>query len=641
MVHSQILSSREKKLALIAVAILVIFGIVGYTKNSAASSTSVLVAGEGTVNEQDRKNQQQNLRDNLNNLTYTRTEIKDIKREAKGADTSKVESLLSQVEACYNGLQTSVGMQDFWNKQNECNSLRQDIDSEMRPLRDQRSCAQKKTNIESRRKEKKQNIDTQRRDIQRNDKNANLTEVDGIISQIDVQLAKADPIIASGQCTDDTLSTLTDVEAELNSAFSSVYSTMNELNQAANEVRQKKDNANDIKNKRQQCKDMSRQLKDFERESKGVQIDSASADSPLALVQGLYRDMCDASTGFISRMEAAVTSGDVTAYNDARSEFDGNNNNFFTTINEARNSTQTVKRGKEIGSDIKGKRQQCKDSAREFKNFDREFAKAEKAGTVSDEDKAGYQTVKDISAQMCDAASGSIAKMEAAVKAQDVDAFDEARSEFDNNQGTFWNAMNEVRGKVGEVRQKQETLKSVTQDLKYKQRDLRRMKSQLKSIKRQYESALKRYTGAAERKQILEEFKNLTVQAEELITKIEAGMASAEREAAEDPDSYWFDHNEELNEYQGEFNELQERIQTVGQTMKELKGLDRELKNREREIPRFDADLQPVLQDLIKRARENLDLIWTTLIKDPEGAESAIIELRQIGQDWDEEVSGE
>lgn len=515
--------------------------------SGSASFASVLVAQEAAtpattpatpaepVKESDVDNQQRQIKDQNNWLKNYQSELKDIKRQAKTLDTSAVDGpngLFTQFSNCIN--QAGVGTQDFWNNIRDCQSMQGDIDAQFNDvLRPARDCANSRSNIDNRRKEKKSNLDRQIKDILRNNKTADVSVLTNIIGQIDTQFGKADALT----CTRDTSDALNDIAREFDSLFQDFYNSSNEVNQAANEGRQLKDNQRDYeKDKKKRCE---------------------------------------------------------------------------------------------------------KDKARELKNFGKEVDKSIKAG--DSDAQAAYNSVAEIYNQMCVV---ELSNMKTALDNKDTEAYNEARSTYDELDRTFWDTMNESRQGVQEKRQKVEQLKNVTRDLKRWTGETKRMQAELKKTERLYKRTAKKYANREDRKTELAAFAEYISQAKSLINKIKDGLAAAKEESASDPDAWWLERQDELNELQQEFYEMQQNVQMIGNVIQVLtqaekdiiKGTARQLKQLKRESNN-DPELMNALKDIVNQAKEGLKLAWSQLFSEPEDAMSALEGLDQFGQDWEDTIN--
>ncbi|MEK7171585.1 MAG: hypothetical protein AAB739_01620 [Patescibacteria group bacterium] len=532
------ISSREKTLAAIVAVLLVVIGVVTYSKALAQDATTPTVPAE-PAKESDAGNQQRHIKDQQNWVKNMQRELQDIKKQTKSAvDTSATDTLLAQFAACLQARQAEIGTQDFWNNVQDCNSSQQDIDAQFNDvLRPARDCANTKRNIEDRRKELK-NVNSQLKDILRQDKNADVSALTAIISQIDALFVKADQASVGGVCNSDVRDTLNDIQNDFNGLFQDFYNSSNDVRSKANEGRQMQDNK-----------------RDFEKDKK------------------------------------------------ARCE---------------------------------------KDKTRELKNFEKELNRAKKLGAEEDMQTA-YDSVKVIYTQMCVDALGV---MKSALDSGDVDAYNEARSTYDDLDRAFWETLQENRQGVQEKAQKVEQLKNVTRELKNWTSQLKRMKSELNRIKKLYTRTAKKYANREDRKTELAAFADYVSQAEGLINQIEKGLAAAAEESASDPEAWWMDRQDEVNDLRQQFDEMQQKVQMIGNVMQTLtqvekglmRGVTKELVQLKRESNN-DPELMTALNDIIQQAKDALSQAWSQVVSSPEDAMSALEGIQDLEQSWREAVN--
>lgn len=530
MSHLHRLSLRERSLAVVAVALLVIMVAVGYAKSSQAG---VLVAQD--KNESDIKNQQQNIKDRQNYFKDIKREIQDVKKTAKNYDTSKVEALLTQWETCVNALSSQVGVDGFWNAWNDCDAHRTDLDDMMTEARVQRDCSQFDKQINDRRKEKKNNIDRQVKDILREDKTADVSALTNILARMDAQFALADQL-ASGVCTQESRDALNDVQSELNPLFQEFYSGSDEVRQRANSGRRIKEQAKDL-------------------------------------------------------------------------------------VQKTRNLE--------------------KDKATQLKATEKELARAIKSGADTSESQAAYDSAKQLYQQMADA----LVLMKAAVDNKDPDAYDDARTTYDDADREFWDILNQSRQSAQEQNQRAEQLKNATRELKRWTSELGKMKKNVTRLQKLYTKTAKKYASNTDRKEALAAFGQYVADVVDLTKKIEEGVATAKAEMPTDPDSFWMDHQDELNELQTEFYDMQQKVQMIGQIMDTLSKVEKDLKSAPKELAKLkkesnnDADLMSALQEILDNSNVSVKEAWSLAITSPEDAMNALQSLQDMGQEWDDAVN--
>lgn len=480
----------------------------------------------------DTANQQQNIKNQSENVKNYRREVTDIQRIDNKIDVTSLTTIINKYEACLGTLQSLVGTPDFWNSQNECNQYSRDAEDVLNTVfRPARTCAEIKRNVENRRRERKSNVGSQLKDILRNDKTADLSQLNALAAQIDANIARADALLV-GTCNGDISAELQDINRDNDTAFQDFYSASNELNQKANDSRRFNEGTKEFeKNIKRQCeKDMGRELKNFEKDigraTKKVQgIDLQTVQGS---VRGLYDTLC---VDLVGRMQNSLQSGDI-------------------------------------------------------------------------------------------------------------DGFEEAKNEFYNGNREFWDTLNETRGTFQEVEHKIEQVKNISQDLKNKERRLKDMNRQITKIKKQYTRTAKRFTDTSNRKEALERFAGLVGEAEELAKLMATGIANAKEQAPQDPDSYWDENSDTLEEIQEKFEELGQTLQMLGNIMPGLVQGEKGVAEARKELDRLVKDglseeEQAPLRELVERATEALRNAWATVITSPEDAINAMEELKDIGEQWD------
>ena len=277
---------------------------------------------------------------------------------------------------------------------------------------------------------------------------------------------------------------------------------------------------------------------------------------------------------------------------------------------------------------------------RELKNFEKEVTKAGKKSIAGGQE--AYATVKGIYDEMCVNALGA---MKAALDAKDPDAYNDARSTYDELDRTFWDTMNEARQGVGEKVQQAEQVESATRELKRWNKELIKMKRDLTRAKKTYSSTAKKYANTEDRKEALATFAGYVAQAEDLIKQIETGISTATQEVPNDPDSWWYERQEELNDLRTQFDEMQQNVQMIGQVMQSLKQLDKGLKRMSKELVNIaketnnDPDLMKTLNSIVADGIETYKQAWGIAISSPEDAMSEVQSLEGMGQDWSDAIN--
>ena len=624
---------------LLSVAAVAVVAIV----SGSASFASVLVAQDTPkptepqvtptepVKESDAENQQRQIRDQNNWLKNLQNELKDIKRQVKTLDTSTVDGLFAQYSSCIQARQAEVGTQDFWNNMRDCQSLQQDIDAQMNDvLRPQRDCADRQRNISDRKRERK-NLNSQIKDIQRMNKTADISALNSAISQIDALLAKADQA-ATGVCNRDTADTINDIQNELNTLFQDFYNSSNEIRELASCPQTQKN----ISDRKREKKNLESQLKDIKRMNKTADVSALTAI--IAQIDALFVKADQAATG------GACNRDIVDALNDIQNELNTLFQDFYNSSNDVR---QQADQGRQFEDNVrdyeKDKKPRCeKDKARELKNFEREVTKAKKAGgSEAGEVQDAYANVKQIYDQMCVNALGS---MKTAIDNKDVDAYNEARSTYDDLDRQFWDALNESRQGVQEKMQKAQIIKDVTRDLKQKSKDLKRMRTALQRAITTYNRVAAKYLSKDERKQAATDLKAYITKASELVNSISAGFAAADKAVKEGDfdtlDEYW-SNQQDLDEMRQEFDDLQRVTQLIPELVKHLASVEKEINVQRiaRERQGLPEELRSQFDELVDNVKKSVDNAWTLLVSDPEAAAEELQSIQSMDQDWNDTLN--
>ncbi|MBI5754404.1 hypothetical protein HZA40_04650 [Candidatus Peregrinibacteria bacterium] len=391
-----------------------------------------------------------------------------------------------------------------------------------------------------------------------------------------------------------------------------------------------------IEDRRKEKKNIDSQLKDILRQDKTANVSALTAI--VDQINALFTKADQASSGGTCNSDVRDT------LNDIQNEFNSLFQDFYSSSNEVNQKANEGRQLKDNKKDYeKDKKVRCeKDKAKELKNFEKELNKAKKQDAGSDDMQAAYDSVKDIYTQMCVDALGV---MKTALDTGNADAYNEARSTYDDLDRTFWDTLNENRQGVQEKTQKKEQLKNVTRELKRWTSELKKMKSELNRTKQLYTRTAKKYANGQDRKTELAAFADYVVQAEGLIKQIESGLAAAKKESASDPEAWWMDRQDEVNDLQQQFYEMQQNVQTIGNVMQGLaqvekdlmKGTVKELAQLKRESNN-DPELMDALNDIIRQGKDALKQAWSQVVSSPEDAMAVLEGMKDLGQMWQNTV---
>lgn len=508
MSHRYSFSGQEKVLAVIAGVLLVIMVLVGYSQ--AYAQTSALPTPTPTKDD-DTANQTRQISDQQNYVKNLRREIEDIKKAAKGGlDTSVIEKHLANFDVCLNTRQ--VGAPEFWNGMQECNDFSKAAEEELNTnLRPKRQCGDYLNNVKSRRQEFK-NLERTIKDIKRNDKNADTSALDARLVAITDLLNKLEQM--GTECKSDVISggDAGYLQKDIDDAFRDWYDASNEINQKANDARQAVENRNDFeKNKKRQCE---------------------------------------------------------------------------------------------------------KDMAREIKNLEKEYLRAEKAELLSDAAKQAFNTAKEHYNSICVVQLGA---MQTALDAGDMETYNDARTEYDNLNRDFWDFLNEARNVINQ----QQQLKDILRELTQKEKELAKMT-------KEYERAVKQAGGIGD-----DSVKAILDQYAQVITQAREGVKA-------DPQSWWNDYQQTLNNLQNEFWNSQQKVQAVGETQRWMKDLEKEVQFREKDLKNMardkglDQSVLSALTEILNQMKALVEQARQLLAKDPEAARDLLQSMDDLRRQWEE-----
>ncbi|MEK7523840.1 MAG: hypothetical protein AAB588_02295, partial [Patescibacteria group bacterium] len=403
-----------------------------------------------------------------------------------------------------------------------------------------------------------------------------------------------------------------DIEDELNSNLRPQRDCFSTRRSIDDRRKEKKNNVNT-------------QIKDILRNNKSADVSSLTA---------IATEM-DAEFARVDKLSGCSTDA-VDQLKEASSNLNGYFQDFYSTSNDVRQSSDEVRRAVEGQKDYeKNIKRQCeKDKTREWKNYDREYAKGQKNGTLAPDDEAAHAKVQELYNNQCVTLLGTMGE---ALKNGNLDAFEEARSEYWTSDRDFWDSLNDARGTVQEGQHKAEQVKNVLQQIKQQDKEIKRIKKDIQRSKKMVERAIKKTLNSTDRKEIAAALQALVKQAEELLAQRENIIATAMQEAPKDPDSFLMEWDE-FNDFQNELRELSERGQQIAELTNRLQETEKELVRREKDLSRFPAELQVTLKELIATARESVKTAWVQLVNDPEAAMETMQNLQDLGTDWDTTV---
>jgi hypothetical protein len=337
------------------------------------------------------------------------------------------------------------------------------------------------------------------------------------------------------------------------------------------------------------------------------------------------------------------TAADNEILKDIWSELDRLFQDFYNSYNDVSNVANEARQVKENKKEFETqfKKKCSKELKREFSNYEKGITKLKKKRALTDDEQAGYDNVTTLYAELC---TTIIANMEKAVSENDPVSFEDLRQDFWARENDFRDATNELVQGLNEQQQREESSENVTRDIQEKKRELTRIQKELKRTNKLFNKAAKKYLDKAERKEALAVFASHLAQAADLIARMGAGLEAAKEEAANDPDAYWEDRSEELQDLQNEFIELQSTIQNITNALQAMKEAERGVKSAEKDLKNIrresgnDPELMKNLEGLLAQAKEFLQQVWASLVTDPEDAMEKIEDIQQLENDWNEAI---
>lgn len=402
--------------------------------------------------------------------------------------------------------------------------------------------------------------------------------------------------------------------------------------------------ARDCANNKRNIEDRKKEKKNIERQVKDILRNDKATD-----VSGLnnFISQIDAN---IAKADQMVPAGGICGrdqrdtLNDIQNDLNYLFQDFYSTANDLQQKSNDVRQMQDGKKDFESniKRGCEKDKARRVKEIERDIGRLQKSSALTEEAQANFAQVKSLYDQMCVQMLGT---MQQALDSGDANLFNDTRNEFWTLDRDFWDTTNESGQKVQEEQQKVEQLKNINRDLKQKSRDLARMKKDLERIKKVYDRTAKKYANREDRKEALAALSGFVGQASELIKKIEESVQAAQTEAATDPDSYWFDRQQELNDLQGEFSDLQNKVQNIGNLIQSTKDIERSIKNYQKERTSLgkesknDSELMGKLKDILDQMQGLQKEIWSVGIADPDEGMALVQQFWDLNQDWNDTVN--
>lgn len=315
-----------------------------------ANAGFLIAQDSGTINSQQLKDHQRTISDNDRQFRERRSEIDRLskqllKQAGLPADISsaitEATAHLDQAVACNESLKAKVGTEDFWNS-NTCwedhfRPVENILNESIRPAND---FFNRKQNIENRRKELKNNIVRDIKEFERN--KVDYTLVSELKAKIEAEFARADAIIVLNS---DNADVLRDVDESLNGLFQDYYPLSQEIRDQSNQAQRANENAKGIKNYESQCKQILKEYGKFEKDIARMNKKSSTIVD-ISPVKALADGICG-ETGDLGKMKAALQNKDTDLFEDARSDFDAIQRDFWDSMNELRMTQQDTRQKEE------------------------------------------------------------------------------------------------------------------------------------------------------------------------------------------------------------------------------------------------------------------------------------------------------
>lgn len=411
-------------------------------------------------------------------------------------------------------------------------------------------------------------------------------------------------------------------ESCLNAVQPGVADFWGVLSPCSDYSRNVEDELNDRLRPIQYCKDLSKGIKDRKRERKNLDRDLKDIlrQDKTADVSGIQNLLGQIDT-LLAKAEPflqCASIDDRDGLEDIGKDIGDLFNDFYSAKQEVWDKANLTQRRTDNRKDFeKNLKRQCeKDQAREMKNLEKDYAKAEKAGQLTDADRANFTAAKDNYTAVC---VTQLNAMKQALDADDMDVFEDARNEYHNLNQDFWNLVQAAREGFSVKQQ----LKDVTRDLNQKKKDIANMR-------KEYDRNVKK-SGAH------------NAETEAILKEIESTVAQAEEAVKTDPQSWWGDYQQTINDLQNRFWEINQKAQNVVNTERWLKDLERDLKFREQELKRMkrnkefeDASIYEKLGGIISRMKEIMAKAREVLASDPDAANDTLQEYDELRFEWDE-----
>ncbi|PJC36788.1 hypothetical protein CO046_03925 [Candidatus Peregrinibacteria bacterium CG_4_9_14_0_2_um_filter_53_11] len=334
MIHQQILSRREKILSIAAAAFLIVMLIVGYAKSGQANSLAAL--------EDDVANQQDHLENQRQYLKNLEREIETVAKTPEVV-TDEAVSRLREFGSCLDSMEPLVGKDSFWHEQERCTNFSKAIEETLSDeLRPRLECVAALLTLEDKKEEKRRKLDrdlaTLRRLNQATEAPADFSELDRVVADINVQLARAEDLTVD-DCSGETILKLSEVNTKLDLLFEEWLSRSQELGDLLALNHRLKDGVREYEETyTKQCKSsMTREFKRFESDLLRAQQNGVSVDGELAetidRIRLSYATVCEE---LIRELRQALDDDDLDHFDLLRDRFNDEQAAFWSPIGDVR-----------------------------------------------------------------------------------------------------------------------------------------------------------------------------------------------------------------------------------------------------------------------------------------------------------------
>lgn len=496
MLHPQVLSLREKTLAIIAGVLLVVLAAFGYIQIVSANINGADLNGDGVITAEEqaqydsanatepvetRKTSQpdaQQIKDQQNHQRWQRDEfqrfnrdLEDLLRKLPNANATAFNEHLVQFKACIDAREPLIGTNQYWDSNSECdgyrNNLQQEWDDNLWP---KKGCLDVKQNIANRVRENKDK-ERRKKNLLRDNPAADISQLNTIDAQINQILAQ----IQGLNCDTVTRDQVEDTEysrQDLDELFQDWYWYIQPIEEAVNETRWITDATKDFERniKRQYEKDMTREWTNLTRDREkqctfGEEYGRpAGADENYAAAEEAYLEL----GGYIKTMQETLAARNQPDFEDARQSFWDAQQSFWDYVRETREACNQQQQFKDISKQLKNREQ-------EFAKMKKEYERAKKQSGIEN---SSIQKILDDYEAILEKAATALA--------EDPQLWwQELEPDLNYLQQQFWDNVNRVqmaRDVMRWYKDLQNEVKHRTNDLKNLQRDCSDAASALEDI---------------------------------------------------------------------------------------------------------------------------------------------------------------